>query len=304
MVVNSKPDSRCAVIFLVINQIPDLPAFAINSVLRHSDSHIYIGTVREIDRETLPKSNRISFIDLNQDAIALGIATDKGQYESFEKDDFFSLVQLKWALLRRVSHVSKCEFLIYNDIDVFWLRPLLPDLIAAFENSNRMEMMIQHFSWVPGQPQLCMGFVSFRTGTYFDQLIANASDLHAQMLRENPRTGDDDVITELYRSNGFPAEIQLLPQTTYPVGNLLNLFSKHDEFPGLQPFEPYIFHANFVVGLRKKLLVTRIFFKLLDLRLDPITWRRRLFMDVQILAHRLVFNAKQFLKFILRKFGN
>ena len=303
MVVNSKTDSRCAVIFLVINHIPDLPELAINSVLRYSDSHIYIGTVGEIGRESLPKSNRISYIDLTQDAIALGITTDKGQYESFEKDDFFSLVQLKWALLSKVSQESKCEFLIYNDIDVFWLRPLLPDLVAAFENSNGIEMMIQHFSWVPGQPQLCMGFVSFKTGIYFDHLISSASDLHAQMLRVNPRTGDDDVITELYRSNGFPAEIQLLPQTTFPVGNLLNLFSKRDEFPGLQPFKPYLFHANFVVGLRKKLLLTRIVFKLLNLRLSPITWRRRLFMDLQILAHRIIYNAKRFLKFILRKFG-
>jgi hypothetical protein len=164
-------------------------------------------------------------------------------------------------------------------------------------------MMIQHFSWVPGQPQLCMGFVSFRTGSYFDQLIANASDLHARMLRANPRTGDDDVITELYHSKGFPAEIQLLPQSTFPVGNLLNLFSKRDEFPGLQPFEPYIFHGNFVVGLRKKLLLARIVFKLRNLSLNPITWRRRLFMDIQIIAHRNIYNVKKFLKLSLRKFG-
>jgi hypothetical protein len=186
---------------------------------------------------------------------------------------------------------------------VFWLLPLLPDLIIAFEKSNSIKMMIQHFSWIPGQPQLCMGFVTFRTGSYFDQLIANASDLHAQMLRVNPRTGDDDVITELYRSNGFPTEIQLLPQTTFPVGNLLNLFSKRDEFPGLQPFEPYIFHANFVVGLRKKLLITRIIFKLRNLNLNPIAWRRRIFIDVQVLAHRIIYHLRKFLKLSLRKFG-
>jgi hypothetical protein len=302
-VTNSISDSRCAVIFLVINHIPDLPELSINSVLQNSDSHIFIGTVREIDRESLPKSDRISYIDLNQDAVALGISTEKGQYESFEKDDFFSLVQLKWALLSKVSQVSKCDFIIYNDIDVFWLRPLIPDLVNAFEKSDGIEMMIQHFSWVPGQPQLCMGFVFFRTGNYFNQLIASASGLHAQMLGENPRTGDDDVITELYRSNGFPTEIQLLPQTTFPVGNLLNLFSKRDEFPGLQPFEPYIFHANFVVGLRRKLLITRIVFKLRNLSLRPIPWQRRLFMDVQILAHRVIYHVRKFLKLRSKKYG-
>lgn len=293
-------DSQCAVIFLVINHIPDLPDLAISSVLRYSDSHIYIGTVREIDRADLPKSNRISYVDLSQDAIALGISTDSGQYESFERDDFFSLVQLKWSLLNKVSQLRKYEFLIYNDIDVFWLRPVIPDMIHAFENSDKVEMMIQHFSWIPGKPQLCMGFVSFRMGSYFDNLIGSASNLHAQMLMKNPRTGDDDVITELYTRQGFPAEIQLLPQTTFPVGNLLNLFSKRDEFPGLQPFMPYIFHANFVVGLRKKLLITKIAFKLHGLNLDSISWRRRLLMDVQTMAHRMLFDVKKFLKSHLR----
>jgi hypothetical protein len=173
-------------------------------------------------------------------------------------------------------------------------------MIHAFENSDKVEMMIQHFSWIPGKPQLCMGFVSFRMGSYFDNLIGSASNLHAQMLMKNPRTGDDDVITELYTRQGFPAEIQLLPQTTFPVGNLLNLFSKRDEFPGLQPFMPYIFHANFVVGLRKKLLITKIAFKLHGLNLDSISWRRRLLMDVQTMAHRMLFDVKKFLKSHLR----
>ena len=300
MVAGSEIDSRCAVIFLVINHIPDLPVLAINSVLQHSESQIYIGTVREEDRDSLPKNNRISYVDLTQEAFALGITSDGGRYESFEKDDFFSLVQLKWALFSKVSQVSQCEFLIYNDIDVFWLRPVLPDIVLAYEKSNEVQMMIQHFSWVPGRPQLCMGFVSFRMGTYFDQLVNTAAGLHAQMLKTNPRTGDDDVITELYNRDGFPSEIQLLPQTTFPVGNLLNLFSKHDEFPGLKPFTPYIFHANFVVGLRKKLLITKIAFKLHGLRLNSISLRRRFFMDLQTMVYRVIYQVKKFLKSHLR----
>lgn len=298
--VSSEIDARCAVTFLVINHIPDLPALAINSVLQHSESQIYIGTVREEDRDSLPKNSRITYVDLTQEAFVLGIATTGGRYESFEKDDFFTLVQLKWVLFSKVSQVSQCEFLIYNDIDVFWLRPVLADIVLAYEKSNGVQMMIQHFSWVPGRPQLCMGFVSFRVGTYFDQLVSIAASLHAQMLKTNPRTGDDDVITELYNRDGFPSEIQLLPQTTFPVGNLLNLFSKHDEFPGLKPFTPYIFHANFVVGLRKKLLITKIAFKLHGLRLNSISLGRRFFMDLQTMAYRVIYQVKKFLKSHLR----
>lgn len=282
----SNLNSECTVVFLVINQIQDLPELAINSVLQNSDSQIFIGTVREQDRESLPKDERITFIDLGSEASSLGIQIGDGAYQSFEKDVFFSLVQLKWVLFEKVSRLSASEFLIYNDVDVFWLRPLLPDLLGAFQVTPSIQMMIQHFTWIPGNPQLCMGFVVFRKGLFFSDLIKEASGLHAKLLETNPRTGDDDVITELYRIRNFPAEIQLLPQTTFPVGNLLNLFSKRDEFPGLKPFSPYIFHANFVVGLPKKLMISRIAYKQNKLDFSSVSINRRLLMVIKLPIYR------------------
>lgn len=289
-------DSKCAVVFLVINQIQDLPVLAINSVLQNSNSPIFIGTIREQDQENLPKDARITFLDLSAAASELGLPVGTGIYESFEKDMFFSLVQLKWVLFKQVSATSTCDFLIYNDIDVFWLRPVLPDLLEAFEKSPTTQMMIQHFTWMPGQPQLCMGFVAFRTGDYFDALVRDASDLHAQMLKTNPRSGDDDVITALYRRKYFPVEIQLLPQTTFPVGNLLNLFSRRDQFPGLQPFPPYIFHANFVVGLKKKLLITSIAYRQHNLDMSAVPVFKRLVMLLKVPLFRLYFNMRRIVK--------
>lgn len=292
----SNNDSKCAILLLVINQIQDLPVLAIDSILQNSSSPIFIGTVREHDRDHLPKSDRITYVDLGNDAVNLNISVDSENYESFEKDVFFSLVQLKWALLKRVSEVSDSEFFIYNDIDVFWLRPVLPDLLQAFEDSSATQVMIQHFSWIPGQPQLCMGFVAFRRGDYFDSLIIECAALHAQMLKSNPRSGDDDVITEIYRSAKFPLEIQLLPQITFPVGNLLNLFSKRDQFPGLQPFSPYIFHANFVVGLKRKLLITRIAYRQHGLNFGAVSLLKRLNMIPTIFMFRIYFYLRKLVK--------
>ncbi len=288
-------DSRYSIVFLVINRIEKLPTLAINSVLDNSDSPIFIGTVRDIDREGLPVNDRISYVDLSADALRLGIPITNGVYQSFEKNEFFSLVQLKWALFKKVSEVNDCEFIIYNDIDVFWLRPVLPELTNAFEISPKTQIMIQHFSWLPGQPQLCMGFVAFKIGDFFSSLINRAAQLHAQMLEENPRSGDDDVITELYRSDHFPQEIQLLPQTTFPVGNLLNLFSKSDEFPGLRPFEPFIFHANLVVGLRKKLLITKIAYRQRGLKPNGLSRFVLTVMNLEMIAYRLVFHLRRIL---------
>lgn len=294
VVSNGKPEA--AVALLVINQIPDLPALSINSILQNSDSPVYIGTVRDQDREGIPKNNRINFVDLGMEASRLAIQLNGGVYESFAEDAFFSLVQLKWALFRKVFEITQSDFLIYSDIDVFWLRPVLPDLLDAFEKLPTTQVMVQHFSWIPGQPQLCMGFVALRSGKYVDILIDSASALHAQLLIKDPRSGDDDVITEIYRRENFPIEIQLLPQTTFPVGNLLNLFARRDQFPGLHPFTPYIFHANFVVGLAKKLMITRIAYKQHNLSFSSVRVGMRIALRFKLFIYRIFFEFRRIVK--------
>lgn len=294
--VVSNGKAEAAVALLVINQIPELPALSINSILQNSDSPVYIGTVREQDRVGIPKNDRINFVDLSMEALSLAIPLNGKGYESFAEDAFFSLVQLKWVLFRKVIEITRCDFLIYSDIDVFWLRPVLPDLLDAFEKSPSTQVMVQHFSWMPGQPQLCMGFVAFRSGKYVDFLNKSASALHSQLLMKDPRIGDDDVMTEIYRRESFPIEIQLLPQSTFPVGNLLNLFARRDQFPGLHPFTPYIFHANFVVGLAKKLMITRIAFKQHNLSFSSVRVRKRIAIRFKLFIYKTYFKFRTIVK--------
>jgi hypothetical protein len=116
------------------------------------------------------------------------------------------------------------------------------------------------------------------------------------MLEKNPRSGDDDVITEIYRMEHFPLEIQLLPQTTFPVGNLLNLFAKRAQFPGLHPFTPYIFHANFVVGLAKKLMITRIAYRQHDLSFSSVQLRKRLLLRLKMFIYRAYSEFRRIVK--------
>ena len=81
------------------------------------------------------------------------------------------------------------------------------------------------------------------------------------MLISNPKIGDDDVITELNSIEDYSKFIRELPQSTFPVGNMLNLYSKRNLFPGLNSPEPYIFHANFVVGINEKLKLLQVLSK-------------------------------------------
>jgi hypothetical protein len=98
-----------------------------------------------------------------------------------------------------------------------------------------------------------MGFVAIRNSESSLKLVQSCAQIHNQMLELNPRTGDDDVISKYYVDNSYTNSILQLPQGLFPVGNFANLFSRKNLFPGLAPYKPYIFHANFVVGMRKKI---------------------------------------------------
>jgi hypothetical protein len=104
-----------------------------------------------------------------------------------------------------------------------------------------------------------MGFVAFRNDFNSRDFIEQSAKRHKLELQSNSRIGDDDIATLLYVEREYPSWIYELPQTTFPVGVSLNLFRGKGVFPGLIAQEPFIFHANFVVGLSNKILLMKLF---------------------------------------------
>jgi hypothetical protein len=106
-----------------------------------------------------------------------------------------------------------------------------------------------------------MGFVAFRNSMKAKEFILDCQTRHTKYSIEIGRIGDDDIVTQYYAEKNFPEFILELPQTTFPVGRMLKVFSKNSRFPGLPSPVPYIFHANYVVGLRNKIILMKIFMK-------------------------------------------
>jgi hypothetical protein len=69
--------------------------------------------------------------------------------------------------------------------------------------------------------------------------------------------GDDEVVTRMFVSRNYPAEIVELPQSTFLVGNLVGIFKNSSIFPYLKNPKPFLFHANFAVGLDEKTLLLK-----------------------------------------------
>ena len=134
---------------------------------------------------------------------------------------------------------------------MLWIRNPIPSVENLFDNNNYL-VAIQDFTKDISSPNLCMGFVAFKNTPKTFMLLEEASLLHSRMLEVNDKVGDDDVITEMYGLSTWREFIYLLPQATFPVGNLANLFSKKNLYPGLSFTKPYIFHSNYVIGNQRK----------------------------------------------------
>ena len=255
---NTTPSLTGAVCVLLVNRIPVMPDIAIGSILSASDQPVHIGYVELSDVQAFENHPRVILVDLSEDCRDLELGLIEKDYTGWNNNDFFRIVQLKWSLLNRMLGLG-FDFVIYSDLDVIWQLDAFQEVSHGFDSRPAISIQIQSFTRSPHKPKLCMGFVAFRNDYNSRSFIEQGAKRHNHELRNDSRIGDDDVATLMYVERGFPSFIYELPQTTFPVGVSLNLFRGKSAFPGLIAQEPFIFHANFVVGLPNKILLMKVF---------------------------------------------
>jgi hypothetical protein len=250
-------NSNSVVCFLAINKMPEISEISIKSVLKNSDSQIIVGYLRGSDVQDLPKDDRIKYLRL-ESSEEINLDKNDSVYRDFSQDEFFKLVQYKWVLFKEIMKMNYTN-IIYSDLDVVWVSDACDLVNSTFDNRTELHVLVQSFSSSPAHPRLCMGFFAFRNSTVSSKLIETAQEMHKKMSSISPRIGDDEVITELYSQLKYPHWLCELPQSTFPVGNMLTLYSQRPRFPGLHAPTPTIFHANYVVGIRNKRILMRLF---------------------------------------------
>jgi hypothetical protein len=248
----SKPVKlRGAVCFLVINQIDELPRASISSALLNSDLPVIVGYTYEADVAPL-RDLPVQFRKINE----VQAPVQSGQYAAFDEDDFYRIVMNKWELL--IQNLPEFDFLIYSDIDVLWIRDAASEITRIFNNLPEKHVVIQSFGEDEVAPSLCMGFVGFKNSPRTLEFLSNAKMAHAEQIVTNPRIGDDEIATQIFRQLKYPDWLHRLSSIYFPVGNTLNLFTTKPVFPGLTSPTPFIFHLNYVVGLQNKRLMLKI----------------------------------------------
>lgn len=250
---NADMSKGVVIAFLVINKIDELPQLAIQSALDVTKNRIVIGFTKPEDIVDLPKSDRISYkkLEYGKDWIT-------NSYTGIQDLNFFKIVQLKWTLIDLILK-ENVRFLIYSDCDVFWNRDPIPEIVKGFDKFPNVNMYIQSDTRAVHYLVPCMGFVAMRSNTALRDFIIECKIAHEELSLSNLRVGDDDVVKAKIEEYGQPEWIRELPQSTFPVGALLGLYKSKSSFPNVTNPAPYIFHANYTVGLRNKRLMMRMF---------------------------------------------
>jgi hypothetical protein len=241
-----------AICFLVINDMQQLPRVAINSVLKNSEAPIYVGYVNEVDVAIVPKHSRVKLIHLKPFT-----SNQRGKYQDFGTSGFYEAVYLKWSLFLKLLDLNY-DFVIYNDLDVVWLRNAGEAMKNFFNRIERIDLAFQSFTRDPVGPLLCMGFFAFRNTDFSRRFIRECESEHLAAIESGLLIGDDEIVTKGYIDSGFSEKFWELPQSTFAVGNFLDLYLGRSRMPGVNKPKPIIFHANYVVGLHNKLFMLRL----------------------------------------------
>ena len=249
---------KTLICLLVINKIQEMPQLVLNSILKSTSENILVGYIRESDVSELSRDSRISYVDLSSMA-DIEVTLNSSRYVDFSQEQFYQLVQYKWVLLEYAT-TSDFTTIIFSDFDVYWNRSPIAAINTVFSENPEVLVQIKTYTSSPDKEELCMGFVAFKNGSEFKNLVTSLAAIHRVSLLHKAFIGDDNVISDYYRENvSFRGQVRLLPQSTFPTGNLINAYARKDCFPGLVPYEPFIFHANFVIGSSKKIKLLKTF---------------------------------------------
>jgi hypothetical protein len=247
---------KSVVTFLVINRIKELPERAIRAVLDTCKDQIVIGYINSADISHLPRDTRITYLRIPA-SVPESTKRSDGEYLPFSNQEFFILVAYKWELFRLLFEAGVSR-IIYSDLDVIWFRDVGEILDKAYAANPSIKVFIQSATIDPSTPQLCMGLVSMTNSQEVLKMIHECFTEHLARATAGEMIGDDDVITTYFRNLSVQGWIKELPQSTFPVGMLINLVNRSSSFPGLSSPNPAIFHANYVVGLENKILLLRM----------------------------------------------
>jgi hypothetical protein len=167
-------------------------------------------------------------------------------YVDWNTDEFNLLMSYRFPVLRII--LAEGKNVIASDIDVAWLRnplPYLSDVLQRYPWACQVEPTAEF------PPNFCLGFFAVRATPETTDLI----DRHIAILAATKVKPADQIVFRemLIDEPRFLAEVFPLPESIFPTGLLYrSVLNDESTAPVVDRTEPFIFHANWCVGLQNK----------------------------------------------------
>jgi hypothetical protein len=154
-----------------------------------------------------------------------------------------------------ISHTLRLgyDFVVYSDFDVVVLDDFGPYLEKA---SRSYPIGAQSECRRSFPPNYCCGFMYFNNSDYSYSLLSELSARNAKVIET---ANDQEVFNEAVQRDdlGILQNIWTLPETLFANGLQYRHFLTGREFDLVGEIRPFVFHANWVIGLEKKIQLLR-----------------------------------------------
>ncbi len=281
-------NAKSVICLLLANDMSPVSDMCFASIRRVSSGPIVIGITHDAQRALFPADPNIIFLDLSASLSLDGLKfleTDT-KYRAYTNNDFFRVVQLKWDLISKTMRMFPEHNVLFSDFDVLWISNPLPHLEVFLSSHPNCQIVIQDNSTDLNLFAVCMGFVYFRNNRFTNDMILSLASRHEVMGKIAP-IGDDAIMSEYLKSEMPMEKYHVLPLHLFPTGNLSKLFLRKELFPGFKAPSPYIFHANYVSGLRKKALLMYLVARRINLSMSRVGALQRMSFSLEVILRRI-----------------
>ena len=177
------------------------------------------------------------------------LSSSDGKYE-YDNENFNQLNQIKLRYIQR--NLSKFRHIIYSDVDIAWFRNPIDYLI---EISKYHDLAFQSESQSGGKQTLCFGFVSIKSNI---KTKVTLRQIEREIIKKSilgKTRNDQEILNYLYKKNKlFSKKIFALPESLFINGLSYKLLSSEiEETYFSKNLEPFMFHANWVIGKEIKM---------------------------------------------------
>lgn len=240
MIKNSQ-DQNCLVYLIHGN---DLLSLFRNNLLSAKKSRISLDKIAYINRASV-QFYEDTCLEFDVDIVAVDIVADQSSYSEWGTPDFNEVTSYKWliiidALKRGYKNV------IYSDVDIAYII----DFDGYISNLARQYKLGMQSESLPQFPaECCTGFMYFRNDTV--DILKQIVEINKINLAHG---NDQDIFNKIYCGNiNLQKELYLLPEALFPNGLHYKNFLQDSYDPIRGRLQPFIFHANYVLGLEAKI---------------------------------------------------